>query len=256
MKIGIGINSHKNFKDLVDREKFCIESLLTCKKKNSNITLYNIISDKDNIEFENFKTLKISQDKKFPYVNKLIDALANTDNDIIIFLNNDIILNNTFFKQLDKDIETYPTSRAHLHHLTSLSDPLSIQSYSVMGFDLFAFKTKWWVKNRDLFPDMYLGRPYWDTVYFMKCVLNSKYKIINKLPPTIFHIEHQSTSVKNNDEYQRFNELVAAQTPEMNKWWYYVHNILLKRPTVDNILWWQPHDNEIDIEKDFFKNEN
>ena len=92
------------------------------------------------------------------------------------------MLNASFFKQLEDNIESYPTSRVHLHSLDSLDEDLKLQSYSVHGFDLFAFKRNWWLNNNHLFPDMYLGKPYWDTVYFIKSVLNSNFKILNKQP--------------------------------------------------------------------------
>jgi hypothetical protein len=148
MKIAIGINSFKNEKDLNKREELCLESLRKCKNKNNNVTLYNIISDKDDINFNDFETIKIKQEGKYPFVNNLLNALSKTDNDLIVFINNDIVLNNTFFKQLEDDIESYPASRAHLHELNSLDEELKIQSYSVHGFDLFAFKRDWWVKDK------------------------------------------------------------------------------------------------------------
>lgn len=256
MKIAIAINSFKQEKDLNKREKFCLESLRKCKEKNNNVTLYNVINEKDDISFDNFETLKFKQDKKYPYVNDIINAVSKTDNDLIVFLNNDIILNNSFFKQLEDDIDVYPASRAHLHSLESLNEELKIQSYSVHGFDLFAFKKDWWIQNSHLYPDMYIGKPYWDTVYFIISVINSNYKILNKQPPVIFHVEHQSTACKDEDDYENHNKTIASLNQDMNKWWYFVQNILLKRKTVNDILWWKPFENELELERSIFKNEN
>lgn len=256
MKIGIAINSFKQEKDLNNREKFCIESLRKCKLKNSNVTLYNVINENDDINFDDFETLKIGHDKKYPFVNHIIDAVSETDNELIVFLNNDIILNNSFFKQIEDNIDVYPASRAHLHSLDSLDEELKVQSYSVHGFDMFAFKNSWWKENKHNFPDMYLGKPYWDTVYFIKGVTYGNFKILNKQPPVIFHVEHQSTACKDEDEYEDHNKNIAALTSEMNKWWYYVQNVLLQRQTVGDILWWKPHPTEEQIEQQVFKNEN
>lgn len=256
MKIAIGVNSFKQEKDLNNREQLCLQSLRKCKEKNNNVKLYNIISSSDDIDLDGFETLKVTQVGKYPFVNKLIDMLSTTDNDLIVFINNDIILNNTFFKQLEDNIDVYPASRGHLHELNSLDDDLKIQSYSVHGFDLFAFKNDWWCKNRHLFPDMYLGKPYWDTVYFIKAVTNSNFKILNKQPPVIFHIEHDSVSCKDVDEYEQHNTQIATKVPEMVRWWDYVQNVLLKRKTVNDILWWKPFSNELQLEKQLFKNED
>jgi len=256
MKIAIGINSFKQEANLEKREALCIESLRICKEKNSNVTLYNIIEEGDEIDFDGFKTLNVKQDGKLPYVNKLIDQLAKTDNDLIVFLNNDIVLNASFFKQLEENIETYPTSRVHLHSLDSLNEDLKLQSYSVHGFDLFAFKKDWWLKNSHLYPNMYLGKPYWDTVYFIVSVLNSNFKILNKQPPVIFHPEHSSESMEGSDRYKTHNENIASNTPGMGKWWHFVQNVLLKRPSAGEVLWWTPLANEIELENQLFRNEN
>jgi hypothetical protein len=256
MKIAIGINSFKNEKDLNKREELCLESLRKCKNKNNNVTLYNIISDKDDINFNDFETIKIKQEGKYPFVNDLLNALSKTDNDLIVFINNDIVLNNTFFKQLENGIESYPASRAHLHELNSLDEELKIQSYSVHGFDLFAFKRDWWVENSYKFPFLYLGKPYWDTVFFIISIVNSKYKILNKQPPVIFHIEHNSVSCKDTDEYEQHNTNIAQTIPEMSRWWNFVQNVLLKRQTVNDILWWKPFENELQLERQILNNEN
>jgi hypothetical protein len=256
MKIAIGINSFKQEADLEKRETLCLESLRRCRDKNPDVTLYNVIHDQDDIAFDGFKTLKLQQDGRYPYVNKIIDELAKTDNELIVFLNNDIVLNASFFKQIEKDVESYPTSRVHLHSLDSLNEDLKLQSYSVHGFDLFAFKKSWWLTNNHLFPDMYLGKPYWDTVYFIKSVLNSNFKILNKQPPVIFHPEHSSESMEGNDRYKTHNEKIASTTPEMGKWWHFVQNVLLKRPSAGEVLWWTPLANEIEIENQLFRHEN
>ena len=106
MKIAIGINSFKQEVDLEKRETLCLESLRRCRDNNPDVTLYNVIHDQDDIVFDGFKTLKLQQDGRYPYVNKIIDKLAKTDNELIVFLNNDIVLNASFFKQIEKDVES------------------------------------------------------------------------------------------------------------------------------------------------------
>jgi hypothetical protein len=256
MKISIGINGFKKYEDLEKREKFCINSLKICQQKNNNVKLFLVKNKKDNINYEKFNNLEIEHYTQYPFVNDILDSLATTDCDLFCFLNSDIILNNTFFKFLESEWETYAASRAHLYELNSLDEPLKIESYSVHGFDLFSFKKEWWLKNKNIFPKMYLGRSYWDTVFFTKCATYSNIRVLNKLPPVIFHIEHQSTAAHENDFYTKHNEEIAKNDPDMNKWWYYVYNVVLKRPTVNNIKWWQPLENELKLERVIFKNEN
>ena len=253
MKISIGINGFKQEKELTEREKLCLESLRKCNQIFSNIKLFLIKDKKDNIVYKDFDTLEIAHDTKYPLVNKLLDCLSETECDLFVFLNNDIILNSSFFKLLNPCYETYIASRAHLYELNSLNEPLKIESYSVHGFDLFAFKKCWWKKNKNIFPDMFLGRSYWDIVYFTKCAMHSNHLTINKQPPVIFHIEHQSTAAYGTDIYTKHNDDVAKNSTGMERWWNYVYNVLLKRPTINGIKWWHPLDNELELEKEFFK---
>ena len=116
MKISIGINGYKQYKDLQKRERFCIESLLKCK--NNDISLFNIVYDNESVSYEGINTLqkltKTSDDiirhhfahegltteynlrkqeidnntKKIPSVKEIFDVLCETDCDYFLFLNN------------------------------------------------------------------------------------------------------------------------------------------------------------------------
>ena len=40
------------------------------------------------LNFNDFETIKIKQEGKYPFVNDLLNALSETDNDLIVFINN------------------------------------------------------------------------------------------------------------------------------------------------------------------------
>lgn len=281
MKISIGINGYKEYKDLEKREKFCIESLLKCKK--DNIGLYNICFEDENISYEGFKTLnnlknkssdiireyfkhnglkkeyelkktEIDHNKKnLPSVKEIFDVLASTDCDYFLFLNNDIIISNRLFKEIENDIECYPISRMHIDDLKSLSDTPKLESYSVHGFDAFLIKKETWLKIRNNFEDLILGSFYWDTYFATLFNILCKCKNLNKLPPVCFHIEHNSTSSKDSVE-NYYNEDVFKRNLLIGHLWFsYVHNVLLKRPTVNECKWYYPHEDELSLEKRHFK---
>lgn len=251
MNIAIGINGFKKEEDLLPRELLCLESLR--KIKTDNIKLYNICYEEENIIYKDFTTLftpNISNNK-LTYVNQNINTLAQVDADIILFLNNDIIVSNKLLDIFD-DSDTYPISRVHLHSLDSLDEELNMQAYSVQGFDAFAFKKDWWLENNNLFPNYFIGKPYWDTHFFVICMLNSKCKVINKLPPVIFHIEHESVACTSQDFEQAHNENIAIRHKEMGLWWKYVYDVLLKRESYNDILWYLPFENEEELERHYF----
>jgi hypothetical protein len=280
MKISIGINGFKKYEDLEKRERFCIDALL--KIKQDNVTLYNICFNDENIVYKNFSTLNSltkksnkliheyfqhegltneynlrkqeidNNNNELPSVKEIFDVLASTDCDYFLFLNNDIILSNRIFKEIEDGIECYPISRMHIFDIETLNDTPKLESYSVHGFDAFLVKKETWLKIRNNFEDLILGRFYWDTYFVTMFNLLCKCKNINKLPPVCFHIEHNSTSSDNTIE-NYYNEDVFKRNMIIGHLWFsYVQNVLLKRPTVNNCKWYQPYSNEDLLEKQHF----
>jgi hypothetical protein len=280
MKISIGINGFKKYEDLEKRERFCIDALL--KIKQDNVTLYNVCFNDENIGYKNFTTLNkltkksnkliheyfqhegltneynlrkqeiINNNKELPSVKEIFDVLASTDCDYFLFLNNDIILSNRIFKEIENDIECYPISRMHIFDIETLDDIPKLESYSVHGFDAFLVKKDTWLKIRNNFEDLILGRFYWDTYFATMFNLLCKCKNINKLPPVCFHIEHMSTSNDSTIE-NYYNEDIFKRNMIIGHLWFsYVQNILFKRPTVNNCKWYQPFPNEVKLEKQYF----
>jgi len=282
MKISIGINGFKDFSSLEKRERFCIDGLLKLKNKNTNIELYNVCFNNENIRYDNFTTLsklKIrsnkliydyfqhdglkneyelrkseidNNNKELPSVKEIFDVLASTDCDYFLFLNNDIILSNRLLKEIEDGIECYPISRMHIDDIDSLDQTPILESYSVHGFDAFLVKKDTWLQVRNNFEDFILGRFYWDTYFFTMFNLLCKCKNINKLPPVCFHIEHNSTSMENSIENYYAEDVFKRNVLVNQLWFSYVQNILLKRPTINNCKWYQPFSNEAEIEQRHF----
>jgi hypothetical protein len=284
MKISIGINGYKEHKDLEKREKFCIESLL--KNKKENVNLYNVCFTDENIKYDSFETLNQlclysnsiiknyfsheglhkeyeqrksdidNNNKKLPSVKEIFDVLSHTDCDYFLFLNNDIILSNRFLKNIDSSVDCYAVSRMHIHDIESLNEEPKLESYSVHGFDAFLIKKETWLKIRNNFPDLILGRFYWDTYFVTKFKLLCNTKFVNDLPPVCFHIEHNSKSSENTIE-NYYNEDVFKRDLIIGHLWFsYVQNVPLKRPTINNCKWYQPFPNEKEIEEKHFNQLN
>lgn len=282
MKITIGINGFKEYNSLEKREKFCIDSLLKIKNKNTNIELYNVCFDSENVTYDNFTTLnklKVRSNKlihnyfqhdgltneynlrkddidnnqrELPSVKEIFDILASTDCDYFLFLNNDIILSNRFLKEID-DSDAYAISRMHIYDIDSLNEIPKLESYSIHGFDAFLIKKKTWLEIRNHFEDLVLGRFYWDTYFATMLAILVNTKFVNKLPPVCFHIEHGSTSSQDHIE-NYYNEDVFKRNLIIGHLWFnYVQNVPMKRPTVEGCKWYQPFPNEELIEKQHFK---
>lgn len=247
-----------------NRELMCIDSLKKVKEKFPEIVdLYNVMFDSDTdalLEgFINDASLKnhfTIQNKKLPYVNDIIDVVCNKQVDYILFINNDILVSDRFIKQIlnNTEIDCFPASRLHFTKLDSIDDTESTpQAFSVHGFDGFCLKKTWWKAHKHFFKRVILGRGYWDTYFFAKCMIHGKCKVLNKPPAVLFHLEHNSTSTAT-DEGNKYNETQFLTDPDnvANKWYSYVYSVLLKRPTYKNILWYTPFVNEEELEQTYF----
>jgi hypothetical protein len=266
MKIVIGINNYKEEQNLNHREKLCVESLCKIKDLFSNVKLINLtFKDEQFATLTNFHNLhcleyipKNITNKKIPFVNEIFDILANINSDYFLFVNNDIVVSDRYIKTiLNNNYDCYPASKLHFTKLDSLNDENSIpESFSVHGFDGFAIKNKWWLQNREKFKPMLLSCPYWDTYFYGKCQIYGNCLTLNKPPGVIFHLEHQSTSCTTVTEPgNQFNEKNFVEDSDLisQRWFSYVYDVLLKRPTVNNIKWYQPLENEEELEKKYFK---
>lgn len=265
MKIIIGINNFKKQQDLNHREKMCIESLLKIKELYPTIDLINLtFADETFATLDNFKNIHCLKqipteitNKKIPFVNEIFDNLALLNPDYFIFINNDILISNRYIKTIldNPSYDCFPASKLHFIKLDSINDPNSKpQSLSVHGFDGFAIKTTWWNKNKTKFKSMLLSRAYWDTYFYSKCQIYGECLTLNKPPAVIFHLDHKSTSMEN-DSGNSYNEQMFIQDPDNlpQKWFPYVQNVLLKRQTYNNILWYSPFEDENNFEKHYFK---
>lgn len=265
MKIIVGINNFKKEEDLNHREKMCIDSLHKLKQYYPDIKLINLTFKNEQFAtLTNFHNLHCLEqiptsitNKKIPFVNEIFDYLANENANLFIFINNDILISNRFIKTiLDKSTyDCFLASKLHFTKLDSINDENSVpESLSVHGFDGFAIKSNWWKNNRHHFKPMLLSRAYWDTYFYCKCQLYGKCLTLNKPPAVIFHLDHKSTSMEQ-DPGNIYNEQNFLLDPDnlAQKWFSYVQNILLKRQTYNNILWYVPFENETELEKKYFK---
>jgi len=261
-KISIGINVFKEYTSFNNREKMCYDSLLKLKNIENNINLYSISQQNTQIEIPEFtslpklKTSFLDDDKTLPYVNEIFDVLSDTECDYFIFINSDVLISNRFIKHIKKtQKDCYPATKLHFLKLDSIDDKNSQpESVSVHGFDGFGIKKQWWINNKNRFKQMILGRAYWDTYFFVKCMLYGDCEVLNKPPLCLFHLDHKSISMENNKGNKENESNFVSDIDNVNqKWFSYVYNVLLKRETYNNILWFVPFTNEDILEKQYFK---
>ena len=121
------------------------------------------------------------------------------------------------------------------------------------GFDSNIVRTQWWLNNFDKFPNYVLGHPCWDVHYATLLMRFGNSSLCNKWPPQIFHIKHGDESHYSSPERDYNYGLYWKPSKfDVDMWHNYLFNVLLKRPGTN---YWQPHDNELELEKKYFNDE-
>jgi len=235
VKLVFGINTYKDSSDLNARQKLCIKSLKKICSDNNRIVNLQFIDDF--FEYKDFdKTLKLQQSSqnyitdspyKFPIVSEIFNVLSGEDCDYFVFLNDDIILQKNFLKEIeDFQHDCYVASRVDVD-LHEGGEYFTPKNYNIHGFDLFCIKKEWWLKNKDKFPPLILGKYFWDTAYYVLCKKYGKTKTLNKLPYSILHPIHNGDS--NNQTKEHFYNQSTVNPLIIQSWFYVANNILTNR---------------------------
>jgi hypothetical protein len=111
-------------------------------------------------------------DKNLPFVRDMIETGINIaeDEDIVAISNSDIcVLPNITLKIIDL-CNKFGSTYSHRYDFKIITELLNTEDdvnkgEKYLGCDFFTFSKKWWIKNKDLFPDMVLGREAWDMIY-------------------------------------------------------------------------------------------
>jgi hypothetical protein len=97
------------------------------------------------------------------------------------------------------------------------SELAQIKTYS--GTDLFCFTKDWWKQNREIFPDMLLGREGFDWV--LRRLMLYEYPNAELTEPVVYHYSHKSQWCQLpyivNNKGQIHNRNLAKQWAILNK---------------------------------------
>lgn len=153
----------------------------------NGISHHSVLKRDSGIEIENSRPL--------PYIKEMIDFASSLDFDIIGYINSDILLGRQFIESINIEKDCYIFSRSDIGEIgaTQLIQGLAKIIYGGdkhAGADGFFFNKKWWVKNRDLFPDdLIIGETEWDTCYrhIIKC--NTENYIEKRC---LYHVYHDA----------------------------------------------------------------
>lgn len=247
----IGTNTYGHY----DRQNLCIDSFHRLKEKNANVDICLVQEPDDVVYYNNIPIIKnlkrnssqsLNTDKKLPYVNDIFDILCELSQDYFIFCNSDIILSQQLINHIIfNEVEAFGISRIEIPRINSLSEPFSPLRMEPAGFDCWVVSKHWWLENRHLFQDYFLGRPYFDVHYTVLMFLHSKNIFISN-QYLIYHIMHQNSSFAE-DACHVFNREQTFKFYSKNEkiWGDCCNNTFWKRKDVGRFLMFNENENEI-----------
>lgn len=204
-----------------------------------------ILLDRDSRDFvENGK-------KSTPCVKDILDGLAETDCDYMVYTNSDILFSDKFIKYiLDGDYTGYACSRMDIYPINNLDDTMIPYRYEIAGQDVFVIKKDWYIQKRHLIKDYLIGSILYDTA--LTCILKQHGQndpIINDYPIQIAHIHHGWGSGHPSPENTYNTNLYGTEDKQLTEpWGWFYHNVLTKRKDGFNMFTLYPDEKKIEKE--------
>lgn len=139
----------------------------------------------------------MTNDGDLPYVKDIINAAiarGAQDTDIISISNSDVGCIHGFTSQILDAVREFGTCYTHRHDLHNgrIEKPFVLESEVARrcqwypGSDWFCFNVGWWKRHEHEFPDMVVGREFWDCVFRQILKKNSSHEIQN----AVWHEKH------------------------------------------------------------------
>lgn len=259
MKISIGTNVFGN----IHRQTLGLQTQSKLKQMFPDIiNLYALQRTKEEIIPDTHTRILLNRDsrdfvengkKTSPCLKDILDKLAETDCDYLVYTNSDILFSDKFIKYiLNGDYTGYACSRMEIYNIKKLEDKLIPLRYEIAGQDTFVIKKDWYIKKREYIKEYLIGSIWYDTA--LTCILKQHGQndpIINDYPIQIAHIHHGWGSGNPSPENKYNTKLYDSEDLQIRQPWdWYYHNILTKRPSGFNMFELYP--NEKQIEKEHF----
>ena len=162
---------------------------LDFKGTNKNLEEFETVPKLNVLKRNSRETIRNTRD--LPYVKDIFDALSKIECDNIGYSNSDIVHWGHAIKVLELPIyKSYLFSRIDTPPIYSIDDEWAQakNDMSHAGMDSIFFNRKWWIENRNLFPDdLIVGETEWDTIYRLIAKKHSRYIEAR----TVFHVSHK-----------------------------------------------------------------
>lgn len=192
---------------LKSRVTNCIESIDYARDK--DVTMIGCTSQQMDIPNEwelsiadrDSKTM-FGDSRQLLFINDMLDTAASfaDDNDFLLLTNSDCIVTPHIYDRLKKQT-TYDVVEYHrrdipgvTHFMQSFMLPYNIKK---TGIDGFALRARVWKHMREIYPNMLIGEPHWDTVLSGMLHEAKDYKIYKNTTDLYHTIHNQAWSTSN-----------------------------------------------------------
>jgi hypothetical protein len=150
-----------------------------------------------------------------PRIAAILDgALANRVGEALLLLTNtDLCLTLDAYIAIEEQLQHFDctwANRIDVPEFRWMTRAELCQHSTYVGVDLFAMHVHWWIKNRERWPDLLLGREGWDWV--LRTLMQESGAVA--ITPTIcWHVAHEANWTKDlhNEPGQRHNRNLARQ---------------------------------------------
>ena len=189
------------------RQEACITSISSLAEK--GIVPLNICYPDERMEPAGWQTTQVLQrsanielkvgGKRKPFVTDLFDIASTWAEkrgiEWFALTNSDIILTEELFAEVRRvmsaNYETIAISRNEVERVEPVHG--LIPGYlEVNGYDIFACRTDWWLKNRPRFQPYILGERAWDNAYAAIMACHSRFAMLYK-DGLCFHVKHPNS---------------------------------------------------------------
>lgn len=262
MKIALGTN----YFGTGERQQKAKESHIKLARKFPDLKLYDIQFEDDpkesdgdyttlNVLTRSSQTLFPEWDKKIPFVNDIMGALADLDVDYFIYTNSDILISDRLIKYIEEtQPDTLACSRMDVAPFSDFNQILPLR-WEIAGFDTFVFKKEWFLKHKFLFEDFLIGRPCWDHHYAgLVKIFGGNTPVGNKNPAFCMHVYHGAAALDPNNVGYKFNmdQMNNSKFRKFSEVWDdYCRNVLIRYRQPSGYFLQELKD-EDRIETDFF----
>lgn len=178
MKIVLSIN-YVNFTSGIKKklQNTAISVVSANSPKNVSLVSFNFTDEmpQSPSRFMVFQTLQrdskilLGNNRRLPYIKDFMDICAKLPCDVFGYMNSDILITKKFFNVFNHKYDAYVFYKKDIESVSAtdfIGGKYKVLDETPAGVDAFFFHKKWWLENRNFFPnDLVLGESEWDTCY-------------------------------------------------------------------------------------------